>query len=400
MRTALILTVMAVFMASCKPAPQIYLKRDGRNIVDGSGDPFLLRGIGLGGWMLQEPYMLKLSGISPAQYDIRKKITALVGEERCREFYDAWLANMVTRRDIDSLKAWGFNSVRLPMHYNLFTPPVEEEPDSVEFTWIENGFIITDSLLAWCGANQMYLILDLHAAPGGQGNDIPIADVDTTKPKLWENEVNRRKTIAIWHKLAERYSDEPWIGGYDLINETNFALEGNAALRKLLMEITAAIRMNDTNHIIFIEGNHFATDFAGLTPPWDSNMVYSFHKYWNAPARETIQKYLDIRNQYNVPLWMGESGENNNEWYRSAVHLFETDSIGWAWWTLKKLGSESGIMNVMIPDGYQQIIDYWRGNGPAPAPDEAYRVLMQLTENIRIENCTVNYGVIDALSGR
>ncbi len=400
MRTALILTVMAVFMASCKPAPQIYLKRDGRNIVDGSGDPFLLRGIGLGGWMLQEPYMLKLSGISPAQYDIRKKITALVGEERCREFYDAWLANMVTRRDIDSLKAWGFNSVRLPMHYNLFTPPVEDEPKSGEFTWIEKGFIMTDSLLAWCGANQMYLILDLHAAPGGQGNDIPIADVDTTKPKLWENEVNRRKTIAIWHKLAERYSDEPWIGGYDLINETNFALEGNAALRKLLMEITAAIRMNDTNHIIFIEGNHFATDFAGLTPPWDSNMVYSFHKYWNAPARETIQKYLDIRNQYNVPLWMGESGENNNEWYRSAVHLFETDSIGWAWWTLKKLGSESGIMNVMIPDGYQQIIDYWRGNGPAPAPDEAYRVLMQLTENIRIENCTVNYGVIDALSGR
>jgi len=392
--------VMAAIMASCKPAPQNYLKRDGRNIVDSNGEPFLLRGIGLGGWMLQEPYMLKLSGISPAQYDIRKKITALVGEERCREFYDAWLANMVTRRDIDSLKAWGFNSVRLPMHYNLFTPPVEEEPDSVEFTWIENGFIITDSLLAWCGANQMYLILDLHAAPGGQGNDIPIADVDTTKPKLWENEVNRRKTIAIWHKLAERYSDEPWIGGYDLINETNFALEGNAALRKLLMDITAAIRLNDTNHIIFIEGNHFATDFAGLTPPWDSNMVYSFHKYWNAPARETIQKYLDIRNQYNVPLWMGESGENNNEWYRSAVHLFETDSIGWAWWTLKKLGSESGIMNVMIPDGYQQIIDYWRGNGPAPAPDEAYRVLMQLTENIRIENCTVNYGVIDALSGR
>lgn len=392
--------MMAAIMASCKPAPQNYLKRDGRNIIDSNGDPFLLRGIGLGGWMLQEPYMLKLSGISPAQYDIRKKITALVGEERFREFYDAWLANMVTRRDIDSLKAWGFNSVRLPMHYNLFTPPVEDEPKSGEFTWIEKGFIMTDSLLAWCGANQMYLILDLHAAPGGQGNDIPIADVDTTKPKLWENEVNRRKTIAIWHKLAERYSDEPWIGGYDLINETNFALEGNAALRKLLMEITAAIRMNDTNHIIFIEGNHFATDFAGLTPPWDSNMVYSFHKYWNAPARETIQKYLDIRNQYNVPLWMGESGENNNEWYRSAVHLFETDSIGWAWWTLKKLGSESGIMNVMIPDGYQQIIDYWRGNGPAPAPDEAYRVLMQLTENIRIENCTVNYGVIDALSGR
>jgi hypothetical protein len=350
--------------------------------------------------MLQEPYMLKLSGVSPAQYDIRKKITALVGEERCSEFYAAWLAKMVTRRDIDSLKAWGFNSVRLPMHYNLFTPPVEEEPVAGEFTWIDKGFELTDSLLAWCGANQMYLILDLHAAPGGQGNDIPIADVDTTKPKLWENEVNRWKTVALWHKLADRYRDEPWIGGYDLINETNYTLEGNVALRKLMMEITAAIRMVDTNHIIFIEGNHFATDFNGLTPPWDSNMVYSFHKYWNPTTRETIQKYLDIRDQYNVPLWMGESGENNNEWYQSAVQLFEADSIGWAWWTLKKLGSESGILNVAIPEGYQQIIDYWKGAGPAPSPDEAYMTLMQLTENVRIENCTVNYGVLEALLGR
>ena len=400
MKKALILMAVAALMVSCKPAPTSYLKTDGRHIVNGSGDTVLLHGIGLGGWMLQEPYMLKLSGVALAQYDIRKKITALIGEERCEEFYSAWLSNMVTRRDIDSLKAWGFNSVRLPMHYNLFTPPVESEPAPGEFTWIDKGFVMTDSLLAWCGANQMYLILDLHAAPGGQGNDIPIADVDTTEPKLWEKEENRWKTIALWHKLAERYRDEPWIGGYDLINETNYTLEGNVALRKLMMEITTAIRMVDTNHIVFIEGNHFATDFAGLTPPWDNNMVYSFHKYWNQTTVETIQKYMDIRDEHNVPLWMGESGENNNEWYRSAVQLLEAESIGWAWWTLKKLGSESGIMNVAMPDGYQQIIDYWKGAGPAPSADEAYRVLMQLTENIRIENCTVNYGVIDALFGR
>jgi aryl-phospho-beta-D-glucosidase BglC (GH1 family) len=400
MRITLILMVLAVMTASCKPSASVFLKRQGRHIVDGKGDTVILRGIGLGGWMLQEPYMLKLSGIAPAQYDIRKKITALAGEERCEDFYTAWLAAMVTRGDIDSLKAWGFNSVRLAMHYNLFTPPVEEEPDAGEFTWIDKGFELTDSLLAWCTANEMYLILDLHAAPGGQGNDIPIADVDTTKPKLWENEVNRWKTIALWHKLAERYCDEPWIGGYDLINETNYPLEGNVALRKLLTEITGAIRMVDTNHIIFIEGNHFATDFEGLTPPWDSNMVYSFHKYWNAPSRETIQRYLDIRDQYNVPLWMGESGENSNEWYRSSVQMLEADSIGWAWWTLKKLGSESGIMNITIPEGYQKILDYWKGAGPAPSAYEAYAALMQLTENVKIGNCTVNYEVLDALLGR
>ncbi len=397
MKIILILVAAAGMLISCRHETPGFLKTDGRHIVDGKGEPVLLRGIGLGGWMLQEPYMLKLSGVSPAQYDIKEKITALVGEERCTEFYDAWLANMVTRRDIDSLKSWGFNSVRLPMHYNLFTPPVEMEPVDGEFTWIEKGFEMTDSLLTWCAANEMYLILDLHAAPGGQGNDIPIADVDTTKPNLWESELNKRKTVALWHRLAERYRDEPWIGGYDLMNETNFPLEGNEALRKLMTEITAAIRQVDTNHIIFIEGNHFATDFSGLTPPWDSNMVYSFHKYWSPATVETIQQFLDIRNEHDVPLWMGESGENNNEWYRSAVQLFEADIIGWAWWTLKKLDSGSGIMNVTVPDGYQQIIDFWKGTAPAPSPDDVYATLMQLTEDLRIENCRVNYGVLDAL---
>ncbi len=390
-------------MVSCDPSEPSspgFLKADGRQIVNGKGEFVLLRGIGLGGWMLQEPYMLKLSGVSPAQYDIRKKIAALTGEERCEEFYSAWLSNMVTRRDIDSLKAWGFNSVRLAMHYNLFTPPIEEEPVAGEITWLEKGFEMTDSLLRWCSANGIYLILDLHAAPGGQGNDIPIADVDTTKPKLWESELNRQKTVTLWGRLATRYKDEPWIGGYDLINETNYPLEGNAALLQLYTEITDAIRTVDNNHIIFIEGNHFATDFSGLTPPWDDNMVYSFHKYWNPTTVETIQKYLDVRTQHNVPLWMGESGENNNQWYRSAVELFEADSIGWAWWTLKKLDSESGIMNVTVPEGYRRIIDYWKGTGPAPSPEEAHHALMELAENIRIENCTVNYGVLRALLGQ
>ena len=405
MRNILLFVLAALLLASCKPAPRDaaspgFLKTEGRHIVNGQGEFVLLRGIGLGGWMLQEPYMLKLSGVAPAQYDIRNRITALTGEERCEAFYDAWLANMVTRRDIDSLKAWGFNSVRLAMHYNLFTPPVQEEPVAGEFTWLERGFVMTDSLLSWCAANEIYLILDLHAAPGGQGNDIPIADVDITKPKLWESELNRKKTVELWRRLALRYRDEPWVGGYDLINETNYPLAGNKALYDLFIEITRVIREVDANHIIFIEGNHFATDFEGLTPPWDENMVYSFHKYWNPTTVETIQKYLNIRHAHNVPLWMGESGENNNEWYRSAVALFEADSIGWAWWTLKKLDSESGIMSVSVPAGYQEIIDYWKGTGPAPSPDAAHEALMELAENVRIENCRVNYGVLEALLGR
>jgi endoglucanase len=400
MKRITIILLAAAMLVSCGKQDNNFLRTDGTRIVNGAGENVLLRGYGLGGWMLQEPYMLKLSGVAVAQYDIKNRITELVGEERMNEFYDAWLANMVTNRDIDSLKLWGFNSVRLPMHYNLFTLPVEEEPVEGENTWLAKGFEMTDTLLAWCRENEIYVILDLHAAPGGQGNDKPIADVDTTKPRLWESELNRQKTVALWSKLAERYKDEEWIGGYDLINETNYPLEGNASLKELFLDITAAVREVDTNHIIFIEGNQFANDYTGLTPPWDDNMAYSFHKYWNPTTIETIQKYLDIMTEFNVPFWMGESGENNNDWYRSAVQLFEANNLGWAWWTIKKVDSESGLMNIAIPEGYQQIIDYWKGEGPKPAADDAYKTLMQLAENTKIEKCRVNYDVLNALFGR
>jgi hypothetical protein len=379
---------------------QGFLKADGKQIVNEKGENVLLRGIGLGGWMLQEPYMFQLSEVAGTQTEIKSKISELIGQKNCDEFYTLFMNNMISEKDIDALKKWGFNSIRLPMHYNLFTLPVDKEPVKDQNSWVETGFKLTDNLLSWCRKNKIYLILDLHATPGGQGNDRPIADIDTLKPRLWESEANQKKTIALWKKLAERYKDEEWIGGYDLINETNYKLDGNEPLKKLFSEITQEIRIVDKKHIIFIEGNQFANDYTGLTPPWDNNMAYSFHKYWNPTTVETIQKYLDLREKYNVPLWMGESGENNNEWFKAAVNLFESNNIGWSWWTIKKIDSESSLMTISKPAGYQKIIDYWAGKGPKPSVQEARATFMELAENVKYENCKINNDVLEALFGK
>jgi endoglucanase len=391
--TAVLLLMFTVSICS----GQDFLKVKGKEIIDGKGQKVLLRGIGLGGWMLQEPYMLKLSDVAGTQTEIKSRITSLIGDKNCEEFYSVYRENMITERDIDSLKAWGFNSIRLPMHYNLFTLPIEKEPVKGKNTWVKTGFDLTDKLLSWCRKNRIYLILDLHAAPGGQGNDRPIADVDTLKPRLWESDENQQKTIALWKKIAEKYSNETWIGGYDLINETNYKMDGNEPLKKLFHSLTKEIREVDKNHIIFIEGNQFANDYTGLTPPWDNNMVYSFHKYWNPTTIETIQKYLDIRDKYNVPIWMGESGENTNEWFNSAIKLFESNNIGWSWWTIKKIGSASSLMTINEPSGYQKVINYWSGKGPKPSMDEAKTIFMELAENVKIGKCEINYGVLNAL---
>ena len=382
-----------------------YLRADGQRIVDAQGNPVLLRGIGLGGWMLQEGYMLRTRG---PQYRIEADIEALVGPERKEQFYDAWLANHTREIDIDSMKAWGFNSVRLPMHYKWFTPPIEAEQVAGEITWYDRGFEMVDALLDWAGKNEMYLILDLHAAPGGQGKNADINDYNPDKPALWESEANQEKTIALWRRLAERYRDDPWIGGYDLINEPNWgfaniesdpngcAEEGNALLWDLQQRITEAIREGDANHLVIIEGNCWGNNYRSLPRLWDDNLVMSYHKYWNYNTIAEIQHMLDMRAERDVPIWLGETGENSNTWFTNAIALLESHDIGWAWWPLKKIGMNQPLEIVANP-AYLQTVRYFQGRGPRPDADEAFAGLMEVAENLKLENNVIHRDVIDAM---
>jgi len=217
------------------------------------------------------------------------------------------------------------------------------------------------------------------------------------KPSLWEDQGNMDKTVALWKKLAERYADEYWVGGYDLINETNWDMSGNVLLRDLYYDITEGIRTVDTNHILFIEGNWFANDFGGLTPPWDDKIVYSPHKYWSVNDQASIQWVLDIQDVHNVPIYFGESGENSNVWFRDAIRLFEDHSLGWAWWPMKKIESIAGPLSIHKTAGYQALFDYWNGTGTQPTAAFAKASLMGMTENLKLENCRFQKDVIDAM---
>ena len=379
---------------------QGFLHTEGKKIVNGNNEEVILRSMNLGGWMLKEGYLMGTSGFADTQHELHQKIVDLIGQNNADEFFNKWLDTYMSKKDVDSLAAWGFNSIRLPIHYNLFTLPIEQEPVAGQNTWLTKGFELTDSLVSWCAANQMYVIIDLHAAPGGQGANAAISDYDPTKPSLWESAENRSKTVALWRKIAERYANEPWIGGYDLINETNWTLPGNTLLRQLSEDITTAIRQVDQNHIVYIEGNSWANDFTGMTPPWDNNMVYAPHKYWSHNETADIQWVLDIRDTYNVPLWFGETGENSNAWFTDCTKLLLSHGIGVAWWPMKKVGEIDGIMTIEKSNDYQTLLDYWNGIGSAPSVTFAKNALMGMADNLKMENCQINYGVLDALFRR
>jgi endoglucanase len=394
LRVILLFTYLSA-MYLCSNA-QGYLHSEGKKIVKGNGEEIILRGIGTGNWYLQEGYMMKSSEFAGTQFAFKKRLIETIGSERTDAFYKSWLDNHFTRTDADSMKAWGFNSVRVAMHYKWLTLPIENEPITGQDTWLEDGFVRLDSLLDWCRDNQMYLILDLHGAPGGQGKDANISDYDSTKPSLWESYENRRKTVALWSRLARRYASEPWIGGYDLINEPNWNLPGGTALKQLYVEITNAVRAVDPNHMIIIEGNWFANDYTGLTPPWDTNMAYSGHKYWTYNNPGDLNYLLNMRDNWNVPVWLGESGENSNSWFTGLIELCEMNKVGWSWWPVKKEGINN-VLEVTESQKYNNLISFWKSGTPAMTADQAFEAVMEWSDKHRIKNCLVKRDVIDAM---
>jgi endoglucanase len=147
----------------------------------------------------------------------------------------------------------------------------------------------------------------------------------------------------------------------------------NAVYRRLVTEI----RKVDSKHIIFLEGDSYATMFSGLEKPFDGNLAYSSHNYtvpgfgpgqypglihprtalgsgseqWDLRKQE--QFFLDAQGtkftqQNNVPLWIGEFGSVFNGPPDEAadrlralddqLSIFERHGAHWTTWNYKDIG--------------------------------------------------------------
>jgi aryl-phospho-beta-D-glucosidase BglC (GH1 family) len=389
--------LLATLIFICAPAIAQFAHTDHKQIVDGSGKPLLIRATNLGNWMVPEGYMWLFEGGPQSPSEIRALVLELLGPEASEHFWHEYRESYITRADITLLHRAGFNAIRVPMHYNLF------ETDDAE------GFKLLDRLVTWSREEHLYLILDLHAAPGGQTG----ANIDDSAgyPWLFESPQEQAHLLAIWHRVAARYRNEPVILGYDLLNEPIPPYAGlallDSKLEPLYRKLAAEIRSVDRNHILILGGVHWDSDFSFFGKPFDSNVVYTFHKYWTAPDESVIKPYLEFREKYDVPIWMGESGENTDEWIAQFVKTLERNNIGWAFWPYKKMEKASAVVSIVPPAEWNLIVEFAkmpRGTGHVedrdkvrPKQEIINRAFAELLENVSLEKCRVNDGYLRAL---
>jgi len=368
-----------------------FFKTQGPQILNRQGEPVVIRGFGLGGWLMPEGYMFNMPGdFGPTK--IRENITDLLGASEADRWFEEFRTNYVQEADIIAMKEWGADHIRIQFNHKVFY-----DIDSEQFN--EREFQRLDQVLIWSKRHRLNVILGMHGAPGAQ-SDKEIADSDGVA-RLWtEYETYMPITIKIWTEIARRYKDETIIIGYDLLNEpvTPNGYGAEDVLR-FHTDIIPEIRAIDENHILFINGNYFSTTFDLLDeiPKQVDNVVFSFHKYWNATDGGTIGYLLGLRSETNTPLWLGETGENSNTWLYESLRMVESNDIGWNVWTHKKLSTITSPLSAPRNENYDKVTEYWKGNGPRPSVEEATSGLFKMAEDLAFEKTTFRPDVVAAL---
>ena len=339
--------------------PAAFVTIQGQNLIKPDGSKLFIMGTNLGNWLNPEGYMFKFNKTNSPRF-INEMFCQLVGPDFTAEFWKAFKDNYITGEDIRFIKSTGANTIRLPFHYKLFT-----DEDFMGLTANQDGFARIDSIVKWCRETGLYLILDMHDAPGGQTGD----------------------------NIDDSYG-YPW-----LFEELNGMLENT------YKKGVAAIREVDTNHIILLGGAQWNGNFKPFKDfKFDDKIMYTCHRYGGEPTKAAIQQFIDFRDSVNRPMYMGEIGHNTDEWQAAFCRTMQENNIGYTFWPYKKMEG-SGFTGIVPPKNWDIIVrfseaprtSYKEIRAARPDQTTARTAMTDFIEASKLKNCVIQERYIQSL---
>lgn len=258
-----------------------------------------------------------ITGFPGREHQIRSALSTVLGPEKSQFFFDKFLEYFFTSSDASFFASLGLNCLRVPFNYHHF------EDDMNPRVLKPDGFRWLDRIVCLCAAHGIYTILDMHTAPGGQNGDWH-ADVAHHVAEFWNHKDFQDRSIWLWEKIAQHYKGNPWVAGYNPLNEP--CDPTHERLQPWYQRVYEAIRREDPDHILFLDGNTYASDFShfdiNMVKRWD-NTIFSVHDYsrFGFPAsrekytgtaeqksrlRKTYLSKVEFMKENNLPIWNGE----------------------------------------------------------------------------------------------
>ncbi len=336
-----------------------------RSLYDANGKQIQLVGINAGQILLQEGWMSPFAleplknedgsfvkdGDGNIQYPEFTEEEFRVGlaanpnlkDYSLEELMQYYRSCIFTAEDFRIIKEdLGLNCIRLPFYYlNILNEDLSLKGEGEAFAYL-------DWFVGQAAQQELYVILDLHGAPGSQ-NGYEHSGSEDRVEDLWDNDGNVAATVALWDFVSMHYTQTApelgrWIASYDLLNEPTDGYKGITTKKcwNVFDKIYDAIRENGDQHLITMAG---CWDFATLPDPADygwENVQYEYHWYnWftDVLPYDLFYAYQDLSNigrDYNVPVLIGEFTffEDQDAWEKG-LSLFDARNYSWTIWNYK-----------------------------------------------------------------
>jgi len=344
------------------------VQASGKSLYDASGNKLVLRGVNAGQILLQEGWMSPFA-LEPLKNDdgtyvkdadnniqypefteeeFREGIKSNPNlntydmEELMRVYWDAFFSEEDFRIIKEDLQ---MNAIRLPFYYlNILNEDLSLKTE-------EDAFAYLDWFIEQAAKNELYVVLDLHGAPGSQ-NGFEHSGAKERVAGLWTSEENVNATILLWDFVSAHYTQSrpelgKWIATYDILNEPiyEWSLTTSSTTPEcwaVFDKIYDVIRENGDSHVITMEG---CWDFGKLPNPADygwEQVQYEYHWYnwWSEYLPyDLLYAYYDLYNigrDYDVPTYIGEFTcfEDKEEW-ADTLALFDKRNYSWTIWNYK-----------------------------------------------------------------
>jgi len=300
----------------------------------------------------------------------------VVSDGLLKIFQDAFL----TEADLDDIQALNYNVLRLPYPDTLL------EDDEAPFDYKEAGWERLDWLVEQCRRRGLYLLLGMHASPGGHNPFDHNGQKDRVS-RLWEDfwyepadpcggtldngPCFRERTEQMWDAISERYKANPTVVGYGLLNEPIADYGGQIA--PFTARLYDTIRGNGDNHLIFVMNPNFGqitgspeqpNDMFGLIPDVHGNgwfgVLYEYHPYryildpfpdasfdiQKASADLLCRQYDYVSHFRQTPVFLGEfmpGSRRNFDYYSRQFNAYD---VNWTHWSYKQMyGSDWGLLH-------------------------------------------------------
>lgn len=234
-------------------------------------------------------------------------------------------------------------------------------------------------MIEWADKYGLYVILDLHGAPGGQSTDHCCGIIG--KNELYTKEENLAAMESLWRTIATRYKGNATVAAYDIMNEpmnnntefeNGWAAGSEKAIEKTMMvyrRMIAAIREIDRAHIITVEGIWSMTYLPDPADEGWTNMMYQLHLYDTTKDMidYRVAEMIKARDEYGVAIYIGEYN-NGDENQTYAYQKYRGEKISRTAWTYKTAKGNLGNWSLYYSDtpsadlqndSYEEILAKW-----------------------------------------